>query len=460
MTDDNALDRERRRFLQSALAAPTAVATLNAAAAADDEVTALRPGSRPNLIFILADDLGSSDLSSYGHPSIRTPRLDAFAREGTRLTQAYSNSAVCTPTRVGFFTGRYQQRLPIGLEEPLAYVGQLTPEQRATLGIPPSHPTVPSLLAAAGYATALIGKWHAGYLPNFSPIKSGFSEFYGVFSGGVDYFTHADNNGSPDLWDGETSIDNQGYITQLLSRRAQRFIERHASARRPFYLSLHFTSPHWPWEGPKDGARAGTFGSLFDFSGGSLEVYRAMVENLDSEIGRVLDTVRAAGLERDTLVVFTSDNGGERYSHMWPFTGAKGSLNEGGIRVPAIVRWPGVVRRRTNAQVAVTMDWAATLLAAAGAVPNAAYPLDGEDLLPVLAGLQPPRPRALFWRMRTQAAARIGDLKYLRTGSAESLFDLAADVHEQANLAPSRPEDLAALRLRYEGWNSQMLPRS
>ena len=364
----------RRRLLQATLAAPAAAAAFSAGAARpepDDDHPARRHDGPPNLIFILADDLGWGDLSCYGHPSIRTPNLDNLARRGARLTQAYSSSSVCTPTRVGFYTGRYQQRLPIGLQEPLAYVGQLTPERRATLGLPPDHPTIASLLAGAGYATALVGKWHAGYLPNFSPLKSGYREFYGVFSGGVDYFTHADNNnGAPDLWEGETTVDNQGYITQLLSRRAQRFIKRNVAARQPFYLSLHYTSPHWPWEGPKDGARAGTFGGLFDNSGGSLEVYKSMVENLDSEIGHVLETLKSLGVEHNTLVIFTSDNGGERYSHMWPFTGAKGSLNEGGIRVPAIVRWPGVVQRGESSQVAITMDWTATLLTAAGVAPE------------------------------------------------------------------------------------------
>lgn len=190
------------------------------------------------------------------------------------------------------------------------------------------------------------------------------------------------------------------------------------------------------------------------------EVYKAMVENLDSEIGYVLDTVQSLGIEHNTLVIFTSDNGGERYSHVWPFTGAKGSLNEGGIRVPAIAHWPGVVQRGTSSQVAITMDWTATLLAAAGVSPDPDHPLDGENLLPILRGEQPPHTRELIWRIGRLAAVRSGDLKYLRNGTAESLFDLSKDEHEQANLAGLRPAELGALRDRYEDWNAEMLPQA
>ena len=297
--------------------------------------------TRPNILFILADDLGWGDLSCYGRPDYRTPNLDRLAQQGMRFTNAYSAAPVCTPTRVGFLTGRYPARLPVGLMEPITERKELG-ELVKTIGLSPDHPTVSSLIKGAGYDTALIGKWHLGYLPVFGPLRSGFDEFFGIMSGAGDFFSHKDMAGDADLFENDVPVERAGYITDLLTNRAVDYIRR--PHKNPFYLSLHYTAPHWPWEGPKDEAFSKKLGlgpEAFR-SGGSLKVYAEMMKSLDDGVGKVLDALKKAGLDRNTLVIFTSDNGGERFSYNWPFSGQKMNVREGGIRVPGIVRWPGV----------------------------------------------------------------------------------------------------------------------
>jgi arylsulfatase A-like enzyme len=199
------------------------------------------------VVFILADDLGYGDLSCFGRPDYDTPNLDRLAREGIRFTNAYSASPLCTPTRCGFITGRYPARTRVGLEEPLDWKKSLG-DEAAILGLSPDHPTLASLLKKNGYETSLVGKWHLGYLPRFGPLQSGFDEFFGIMSGGVDYFTHRDGDGEPDLFEGSVAVGRIGYVTDLLTERALKVIARRHS--RPFYLSLH--PPHWPLEGPGD----------------------------------------------------------------------------------------------------------------------------------------------------------------------------------------------------------------
>ncbi|HEV2834306.1 MAG TPA: sulfatase [Pyrinomonadaceae bacterium] len=411
--------------------------------------------SRPNVVFILADDLGWGDLSCYGRPDYRTPNLDRLAAQGVRFTDAYSGSAVCTPTRCAFFTGRYPGRVKIGLLEPL-------PATNRNVGLDPGHPTIASLLKKAGYHTALVGKWHLGFRPEWGPNAHGFDEFFGILSGAADYHLHKTGQGEPDLYENVTPVERHGYLTDLLTERAVNYVTQHRSA--PFYLSLHYTAPHWPWQDRKGGERVAftdkTIEPVTMGGGGSIKLYAEMVRILDEGVGRVMKALKATGLDRNTLVIFTSDNGGERFSYEWPFSGSKGDLLEGGIRVPAIVRWPGVVPANSvMKQMAITMDWTATILAAAGTKPAEGYPLDGIDLMPVIKGTRQPQARTFFWRIYDQDAVRKGKWKYLRDGEQRSLFDLSLDEREQARFNVQHPEVLKQLMTEFDQWNQQMLPR-
>jgi arylsulfatase A-like enzyme len=448
MIDKKEKTVSRREFIGGAIAASASTAIFNSPVSAS---------TRPNILFILADDMGWGDLSCYGRPDYKTPNLDRLASQGVKFTHAYSAAPVCTPTRVGFHTGRYPARLPVGLEEPI-HERSAIGDRVKTTGIPRSHPTVSSLIKAAGYETALVGKWHLGYWPDFGPLHFGFDEFFGIMSGAVDHFTHKDMTANLDLYEGEVTVERVGYLTDLLTDRAVDYLKR--PHKKPFYLSLHYTAPHWPWEGPGDKAvsDAMKYGAAGFRAGGSIKVYAEMMKNLDAGIGRVMDALKMSGLERNTLVIFTSDNGGERFSYNWPFRGQKMELYEGGIRVPAIVRWPGVTAAgRVTVQPIITMDWTATLIAAAGGKPQADYPLDGRDLADLLRSGQPISDRTFFWRIRRQGAMRSGKWKYLREGKNEFLFDLSVDEREQADFKSAQPAVLERLRGEFGNWESTVV---
>jgi arylsulfatase A-like enzyme len=433
-------------------------AALGAAALASsaDDLFAQGASTPPNVVFIMADDLGYADVSCYGRPDISTPNIDSLASNGVRFLQAYANSAVCSATRTALITGRYQYRLPIGLEEPLS---------ARDVGLPPDHPTLPSILRRAGYGTTLVGKWHLGLLPKYGPLQSGYDHFYGFRGGAIDYYKHDSGaGGQGGLWDDDVLVHQAGYMTDLLGARAVEVIERCAKSSRPFFFSLHFNAPHWPWEAPGDQAeseRVAATGSLMDWDGGSQKTYQRMVEQMDLQIGRVLQTLSANKLSENTVVVFTSDNGGERFSDTWPFTRRKTELLEGGLRIPAIVSWPaGIPKGRTTDQVAISMDWLPTLLAAAGASPDPAFPPDGMNLMPTLARNAAPVDRKLFWRYKANAqrAARIGDYKYLKILDNTFLFDVVQDPMERANLKERRPDIYNRLTAEWNAWNASMLP--
>lgn len=410
----------------------------------------------PNILFILADDLGWADLGVYGATDFATPHLDRLAAQGVRFTQAYANSAVCSATRIALITGRYQYRLRAGLEEPIAL-------RDTGLGLPPEHPTLPSLLKQAGYDTALIGKWHLGLPPHYGPLRSGYDRFFGNLHGAVDYFTHKPRAGDDvprDLWDGEVPVERTGYYTHILADEAEAYVRGRAGAPQPFFLSLHFTAPHWPWEGPGDEAVAREIKDLFHYDGGSLKKYGEIVEALDAAVGQVLRALDETGQADNTIVVFTSDNGGERFSKTWPFVGQKTELLEGGLRVPTLLRWPARLQPQVSDQVTITMDWLPTLLAAAGTAPHPDFPSDGENILPVLEGLEPEHQRKLYWRYKAQAqrAVRDGQWKYLKINDNEFLFDVVSDVRERANLRERHPEVFERLKAQWAAWNEDLLP--
>ena len=421
--------------------------------------------TRPNIVFIVADDLGYADLGCYGGRDASfgpvSPVLDGLAARGLKLTQGYSNSPVCSPTRFALMTGRYQYRLRGAAEEPINSKSRGS----TTLGLPPEHPTLPSLLRDAGYRTALMGKWHLGYPPAFGPLRSGYDEFFGPMSGGVDYFTHCSSTGQHDLYLNDAEQQEGGYLTDLITDHGLDFVRRMAGGARsgtPFFLSLHYTAPHWPWETRDDEALAQEVrGNLFHLHGGNIDTYRRMIHHMDEGIGRLMDLLRAEGLERDTLVVFTSDNGGERFSDNWPLVGGKMDLTEGGIRVPWIAHWPAVIAPgSTSTQTCMTMDWSATMLDAAGAPAAASHPLDGRSLMPLLRDATWRNDQPLFWRMnhRGQRAMRHGPWKYLRVDGHDYLFNLEGDERERANLAPIAPERLAAMVQAWEAWEATMPP--
>lgn len=415
---------------------------------------------RPNLLVILADDLGWADLSAYGAPDIRTPNLDRLALSGVRFTDGYSASSVCSPTRFALYTGRHPGRLAGGLQEPIAAPSEID-------GIPLDHPTLGGLLQDVGYETAMIGKWHCGFLPWFSPTRLGWNSFFGNFSGGLDYFSKVSHNGAYDLFEDEVEHQDLRYYTDILAERAEEFLIGRRD--RPWLLNLNFTTPHWPWEGPGDHevskeltakVQAGVPRALFHDDGGSRQTYKEMVEDLDAAVGRVIRALKRSGEYHNTVVFFASDNGGERFSYSWPFSGAKGSVLEGGIRVSTLLSWPGVLRpRQVSGTPVVTQDWHATFLELAGAEPDPDRPLDGTSLVGHLFGGQAPPERDLFWRMRGSRALRRGGLKYFQgADGVAKLFDLATDQREQANLAARRPDELAALKAAWEKVNATLLP--
>jgi arylsulfatase A-like enzyme len=432
----------RRTVLRGAALGMAALAT------GMDPLSAEPESKPPNIVFIMADDLGYADVACYGRPDLHTPNIDALAAKGVRFLQAYANSAVCSATRTALITGRYQDRLSIGLDEPL---------NGRDIGLPPDVPTLPSLLKKAGYGTTLVGKWHLGLLPKYGPLQSGYDHFYGFRAGASDYYTH------PGLYDDDVHIDQVGYLTELLGSRAVNVVNGYARSGHPFLLSLHFNAPHWPWEPPGDDSESKRLAGhpLVDFDGGSQKVYQSMIEALDLQVGRVVAALHANGLAENTIIIFTSDNGGERFADTWPFTGRKTELLEGGLRIPAILSWPArIPQGRTTNQVAISMDWLPTLLAAAGASPDPAYPPDGINLLPELGAKATPIERKLFWRYKgnAQRAARIGDYKFLKILDNTFLFNVVDDPMERANLKQRHKDIYDRLVEEWLAWNATMLP--
>jgi arylsulfatase A-like enzyme len=418
------------------------------------------PPERPNVVLIVADDLGYGDLSSYGAPDIRTPNLDRLAREGVRLTQFYANAPVCTPTRAALVTGRYQQR--VLLERPLE-TKAATPGTGLDVGLAVTGRSLPQLVKNAGYATGLIGKWHLGFTPEFHPNRHGFDYFWGFLAGYVDWYTHIRGDGQSDLWENAAAIQHEGYLGHELTNRAVTFISEHAS--RPFFLEVTYGAPHWPFQSPHHASTAvrrngSMLQSPADANPPSRRDYADIVEDLDSGIGRILDTLQTRGLAENTLVIFTSDNGGEWLSRNAPFFHRKDTLWEGGIRVPAIFRWTATLPAgRTLSQVGITMDLTATVVALAGGSTTASG-FEGIDLLPILRGTAPPIERTLFWRVSKptsqQRAVRSGDWKLMLDDSKQLLFDLSRDLGEREDLAAQHPDRVRILKGMIETWEKDV----
>ena len=409
---------------------------------------------RPNIVLIITDDVGYGDFGSYGAPDIKTPNIDALAKAGTRFTDFYSNGPTCTPTRAGLISGRYQQRFL--LERPLS--GVTTPDRE--LGLPTTGRSLPQLLKNAGYATALVGKWHLGYKPENSPKAHGFDMFWGFKSGYIDYYQHTDGAGQPDLFDNDTPIRADGYSTDLITQHAVKFIEDHKGA--PFFLDVGYNAAHWPYQVPDHPSTAIDHARPlmpYDENTNTRAEYAKILERADQGVGKILAALDRQGLTANTLVIFTNDNGGEWLSRNLPFFQRKGSVYEGGIRVPAILRWPGrVPAGAVTRQVGITMDLTATILAAAGAAVPAEAKLDGVNLLPLIAAGATPLPRTLFWRVpqANERAVRDGDWKLLIDNGRYMLFDLAKDLGERNELSSSNTGVVRRLRQKILEWEKDV----
>ena len=412
---------------------------------------------RPNIVFVLVDDMGYGDLGCTGGKDIPTPHVDRLAREGVRFTDFYSNAPVCTPTRAAFMTGRWQQR--VGLEWALGYTaacerrvdGRWMPEpDMHALGLPTREVTVAQMLKRAGYATGAFGKWHLGYPPEYNPVRRGFDEYFGTLLGHADYYRHGYYDGTYALRDGEQAPKVEGYLTDLVSRRAVEFVRKHAG--RPFFLYVPYQAVHAPYQPPGRPDPPVTRENMTD---GDRRTYAAMLAKVDEGVGMLLGELDRLGLASNTLFVFSSDNGGAHYSDNSPLFNGKQTLWEGGIRVPCLMRWPArLPAGGVSRQMGITLDLTATFLAAAGATSDRL--LDGVDLLDGRE-LQ----RTFFWRIdnaaRKQKAVRHGRWKYVQDGGyVHLLFDLEEDVGERRNLAIHHPDVMRDLQRRLAAWEAEV----
>ncbi len=408
--------------------------------------------SKPNIIYIMADDMGYADLSCYGRKDYQTPNLDKLASQGVKFTNAYTGAPLCTPTRTSFMTGRYPARTPVGLLEPIDWT---TSDSLA--GLSPDYPSVATLVKKSGYHTYLVGKWHLGFNASKSPLKNGFDEFFGFKGGGTDYISHTDPSGNNDLFQDDTPVTKEGYMTNLLMEKTVEIIRR--GHDKPFFLTLMFSAPHWPWQAPGD--KPYPLGNAEWKKGGSPEKYAAMIKSMDDAVGTILRTLDEEKISDHTVVIFTSDNGGERFSDMGIYQKGKPQLWEGGIRTAAFIRWPGKIPPNsvTN-QVSITMDWTATILALAKAKPAAGFPLDGIDLMPVCRDRKKVTTRTLYWRVfqrNKQKAMRDGDWKYLKDEKGEYLFNLVKDPGEKTDRKETEKSIFERLKQKYSDWEKTVL---
>jgi arylsulfatase A-like enzyme len=415
----------------------------------------------PNVVLIVADDLGWGDLSINGAADIRTPHIDGIARAGVRFTQSYANAPECTPTRCALLTGRYQQRAgglecAIGVNNIGRYDEAAWLQQRGELGLPASAESLPQRLKQLGYDTAITGKWHLGYAAKHQPNAHGFDYAFGILGGNADYFTHEEQGegaGNVQMFENGARVRRTGYMTDLIADAALGWLKQKRD--KPFFLYVPFTAPHTPIQAREDyDANTGTA----PHRQGHRPTYARMVESMDARIGDLLGQLERMGAASNTIAVFVSDNGADANGRNGAFRGRKGSLWEGGIRSPLHIRWPGVIRAGTSVdQVAMTMDLAPTLLRAAG---SSMKNPDGIDLTPFVTGARAPAPRTVFWRYKraqnVRKAVRHGDWKYLDDNGARALHELAADPGEANDLLAASPEVARDLAARLAAWEDSV----
>lgn len=384
---------------------------------------------RPNIILIMADDLGYGDLSCYGSERISTPEIDRLAAEGLKFTDYHSNGSVCSPTRAALLTGRYQQRS--GMEGVIYVRG----ETRQT-GLDQKEYTMAEYLKEAGYKTGIVGKWHLGYRIDYNPIYQGFDYFRGYVSGNIDYHSHVDNAGIPDWWHNLEKVEEKGYVTDLITEYAVNFI--HENQNEPFFLYVAHEAPHVPFQGRNDAADRFP-GVEFDYEGSVQDrerAFREMIEVMDEGVGKIVQKLHEVKLADNTLVIFCSDNGGlEGYADNGNLRGSKTSLWEGGHRVPAIAYWPGYIRAGTATdETVMSMDFFPTFITLSKSTIEPPVSLDGIDITPLLLEDESLADRTVFWKYRTQKAARNDQWKLLVDQDSTYLFNLDKDISEQNNL--------------------------
>jgi arylsulfatase A-like enzyme len=405
--------------------------------------------SPPNILIILADDLGYGDIGCFGNKTIATPNIDALAKAGMRFTDFHSNGAVCSPTRAAFVTGRYQQRS--GIED------VITAANDRDKGLPLNEVTFAEVLKSAGYETGLIGKWHLGYKVDFNPTHQGFDTFFGYLSGNVDYISHVDQAGFPDWWKGAALSAEEGYTTHLITQHSIDFLEAHKD--KPFCLYVAEECVHYPYQAPGDkpmrsaGAKPPETVSHKD-----ADTYRVMIEEMDKGIGQILATVDRLGLKDNTLVMFFSDNGPTGPGSAGPLRGHKSEVWEGGHRIPAIAVWPGkIVAGVETDQTAIGMDLMPTMLSIAGVAQPTEHKLDGIDLSPLLFDRKPLPPRALFWRTAKAKAMREGPWKLdVINRGKPVLFNLDKDLAEKQDLSAAEPDRLKQMLAKLADWEKDV----
>lgn len=422
----------------------------------------------PNIVLIMADDLGYGDVGCYGCTDIRTPAIDSLADKGVRFTTFYSNAPECTPTRTALLTGRYQHRVgglecALGIGNVGRYDDAIRLRQTNDMGLPAEQTTIARMLKDNGYATAICGKWHLGYEKKFFPLRHGFDYWFGPVGGAVDYFHHCEYTGQPALYLNDRTIRREGYLTDLITEEAVKFIQRQWSS--PFFLYVPYTSPHTPYQGPNDKKDKPVLQA--NYNKGSRKTYIEMVERMDEGIGKILRALQDKKVADNTLVIFMSDNGANNKGNNSPYSGYKGNLFEGGIRVPCIVKWPGVLSESTiSNQPCITLDFSRSIVRAAGSKTPKDRPFDGIDILRAIETKQPLQKRTLFWRARrgenTRKAVRDGSMKYIRLQKGndikEYLFDLEKDPAEKNNLLSEREKDTRNLKLLLEDWEEKVKP--
>lgn len=422
--------------------------------------------AQPNIVFILADDMGYGDLSCYGHPKAKTPIIDNLAKEGVRFTQHYSNGTECSPTRTAFLTGKFPQRAgglecAIGTGNVGRYDDAIALAEARELGLPADQTVIPGKLKEEGYKCGVFGKWHLGYEPQFNPIEHGWDAFFGYMGGNVHYFNHKELSDLHVLFRGRLPVYAEGYMSDLITEGSIKFIEENKDD--PFFLFVSHECPHFPFQGPED---VGKEINADNWTTPEEDTYVAMLEDLDNQVGKVLVALEDADVSDNTIVVFVSDNGGfGKIANMGPLRGAKSTTFEGGIRVPLIIKWPGKIEAGIESnQVCTTFDLTYSFLKLAGVNDSVLEPMDGLDILGHISQNKPDFSRTLFWRgkrgTRVYSAVREDTMKYVRKvedGEMEEwLFDLSEDIGEENDLGAAQGEVQARLRTQLLKWEKEV----